>query len=313
MFQLTFLLISALAMSQTVVAAGNSTSSLPTGSTDSAVESRTTLGDSLKNKKFDDNQDITDAKLKADSGSLSRYSLKFNLSYAGAPIGDLNNPMQPNPDGSAGVYETNISGSIGARYRIDKQSTLGMGTGINALTPFQGVKRYDMKNPFVSYDISSKLGSVQVRNSVTLSAVTNPIYRGWGEYGGIGYDNSLVYNLGTSAFATVLDTSISYYLFERGYDKKDKNAERYKLSFYPAVKYNFNDQINFNSSLAISYGNPRSTNDHTVLTNKILSQRLALGYGYSHDIYISPYLNFYPGQMTLDSTTINFSTTFSVL
>ena len=277
------------------------------------TESRTSINDSSKNEKLEDNAEITDAKLKADSGSLSKYSLKFNLSYSGAPIGDLNNPMQPNPDGSIGVFETSLSGSVSGRYRIDKKSTIGGGTGVSALTPLQGVKRYDVKNPFISYDLSTKINDVQIRNALTLSAVTNIVYRNVGEYAGIGYDNSLVYNLGVTPVALALDTSLNYYLFERGYVTKDKNTERYKISFFPAVKYNFSDRFNLNTSLAIAFANPRYTEDNTVLLNKVISQRLAVGYGYSHDIYFSPYLNFYPGQLALDSTTINFTTTFSVL
>lgn len=309
MLQSTFVFVAAFSFLTLAQAAGSSSVKAPADMT----ESRTTLSDSLKNSKSEDNLDITDAKLKADSGSLSKYSLKFNFSYAGAPIGDLNNPMQPNPDGSVGVFETNIGGSISARYRINKLSTVGAGTGVTALTPFQGVKRYDVKNPFISYDITSKLADIQIRNSVSYSAVTNPVYRNLGEYGGILLDNSVVYNIGVSPFAVALDTNLSYYLFERGYDKKDKNAQRYSLAFYPAVKYNFNDNLNINTSLNVGFWNPRTTENQIVLMNKVLSQRLAVGYGYSHDIYFSPYLNFYPGQFAWDSTTINFSTTFSVL
>lgn len=309
MLQLSLVLVSACTLFSLSQAGASSTINSGT----SPTESRTTLGDSLKDKKFEDNQEITDAKLKADSGSLSRYSLKFVFSYAGAPVGDLNNPMQPNPDGSVGVYETNIGGSVSGRFRINKASTIGIGTGVTALTPFQGVKRYDVKNPFISYDITSKLAQLQIRNSISYSAVTNVIYRNLGEYGGLIYDNSLVYNLGLSAFAIALDSNLSYYLFERGYDKKDKNAQRYSVAFYPAIKYNLNDQFNVNTSLNIGFWNPRNSEDHTILMNKVLSQRLAVGYGYSHDIYFSPYLNFYPSQFGWDSTTINFSTTFSVL
>lgn len=279
-------------------------------------ESTTKIGEVLKNKKFDDDKDITDSKLKADSGSLSRYSLKFSLSYFGPPVGDLSNEMQPNPDGSVGTYETALGGSIGFRYRFDAKSALSLGTGVNAVTPIQGVKRYDVKNPFLSYDRNARLGEVQMRNSFGVTAVTNPAFRDIGEYAGLNYDNSLVYNIGTSGFAVGLDTSLSYYLFERGIkenSKKEAAAGRYSLGFYPQVKYNFTDKFNTYTSLAINFNNPRGTEDHTVLWNRTLSQRLGFGYAFSRDIYFAPYFNFYPKSFTADSTTVNFSTTFSIL
>ncbi|MEK2644284.1 hypothetical protein [Bdellovibrio sp. BCCA] len=279
-------------------------------------QSTTTVGDVLKNKKFEEDKEITDSKLKADSGSLSRYSLKFSLSYFGPPVGDLSNEMQPNPDGSVGTYETALGGSIGFRYRFDTKSALSLGTGVNAVTPIQGVKRYDVKNPFLSYDRNARLGDVQMRNSFGVTAVTNPAYRDIGEYAGLNYDNSLVYNIGASGFAVGLDSSLSYYLFERGIkpkSRKEAAAGRYSLGFYPQVKYNFTDKFNAYTSLAINFNNPRGTEDHTVLWNRTLSQRLGFGYAFSRDIYFAPYFNFYPKSFTADSTTVNLSTTFSIL
>lgn len=274
----------------------------------------------LKNKKFEDDKEITDSKLKADSGSLSRYSLKFSLSYYGPPVGDLSNEMQPNPDGSVGTYETALGGSIGFRYRIDSKSAVSLGTGVNAVTPVQGVKRYDVKNPFLSYDRNARIDNVQMRNSFGVTAVTNPAYRDIGEYAGLNYDNSLVYNIGTSGFAVGVDTSLSYYLFERGIKegnsrdaKKEAAAGRYSLGFYPQIKYNFTDKFNTYTSLAINFNNPRGTEDHTVLWNRTLSQRVGFGYAFTRDIYFAPYFNFYPKSFTADSTTVNFSTTFSIL
>ncbi len=280
---------------------------------DSTNESHTTLNDVLKNKKFDDNTEITDAKLKADSGSLSRYSLKFSLAYAGPAVTDLNNPSQPNPDPIPCVCETSLSGSVSTRYRIDSKNTIGVGTGVSALTPLQGVKRYDVKNPFISYDSSSKIQDVQVRNSVSVSAVTNVVYRNLGETSGIGFDNSLVYDIGLSRFAIGLDTSLSYYLFERGYVASDRGTTRYTLSLYPMTKYNFSDRFNVSTSLAMGFYNPRLSNDSSILKNKTLSQRLGVGYAFTREIYLSPFLNFFPGQFNTDTTTINFSTSFSVL
>ncbi|WP_413944023.1 hypothetical protein [Bdellovibrio sp. HCB-162] len=314
------LLIAALVcVTSSAYAQTSSTTLSTTTSTTSDVatqQSTTTVGDVLKNKKFEEDKEITDSKLKADSGSLSRYSLKFSLSYFGPPVGDLSNEMQPNPDGSVGTYETALGGSIGFRYRFDAKSALSLGTGVNAVTPIQGVKRYDVKNPFLSYDRNARLGNVQMRNSFGVTAVTNPAYRDIGEYAGLNYDNSLVYNIGASGFAVGLDSSLSYYLFERGIkpkSRKEAAAGRYSLGFYPQVKYNFTDKFNAYTSLAINFNNPRGTEDHTVLWNRTLSQRLGFGYAFSRDIYFAPYFNFYPKSFTADSTTVNLSTTFSIL
>lgn len=292
--------------------------SLPAATSGTAVASSETTSvlkveQVLQNKKFEDDKNITDSKLKAESGSLSRYSLKFALSYYGPPIGDLSNEKQPNPDGSIGNNDTSLSGSIGGRYRFDSRSAVSVGTGISSLTPFHGSKRTDVKTPFISYDLNSRLQNVQMRNSYGLSVTTVKEYLDVGQYGTLSYDNNLVYNLGNSGFAVGLDTGLSVFLYNRDYEKADRTAGRYFVGFYPQMKYNFTDKLSAYTSLAIGFTNPRALDDEWAMLNRTMTGRLGAGYAFTRDIYFSTFLNFYPKELKTDSTTVSFSTVFSIL
>lgn len=267
----------------------------------------------VKNRKFEEDKEITDSRLKADSGSLSRYSLKFALSYFGPPIGDMTNKYQPNPDGSLGVYSTSLGGSISGRYRIDSKSAISVGTGVSALTPFHGVERIDVKTPFISYDKNSRLGSFQMRNSYGFSVTTVPNFRDVGQYSSLSYDNSLIYNFGTSGLAAGLDTGANVFLYERDYIKKDGKASRWVIGFYPQIKYNINDKTNIYTSVAMNFWNPRFRSSEADLWNKTITGRLGMGTAFSRDIYFAPYLNFYPDNPRAETTTVSFSTIFSIL
>ncbi len=267
----------------------------------------------VKNKKFEEDKEITDSRLKADSGSLSRYSLKFSLSYFGPPIGDVANKYQPNPDGSLGVYSTSLGGSISGRYRMDSKSAISVGTGVSALTPFHGVERIDVKTPFISYDRNSRIGNVQMRNSYGASVTTVPNFRDVGQYASLSYDNSLIYNFGTSGFAAGLDTGANVFLYERDYVKKDGKASRWVVGFYPQVKYNINDKTNIYTSVAMNFWNPRFRSSEADLWNKTITGRLGMGMAFTRDIYFAPYLNFYPDNPRTETTTVSFSTIFSIL
>ncbi|MGZ3772784.1 MAG: hypothetical protein ACXVCY_07950 [Pseudobdellovibrionaceae bacterium] len=292
-----------------------SSSALSTSSSLSSTvvpESSLKLDSVLSNKKFEDDKDITDSKLKADSGSLSRYSLKFSLSYYGPPVGDLSNKKQPNPDGSIGVYDTSLGGAISGRYRLDSKSAISLGTGVSVLTPFHGAERTDVKTPFVSYDRNSRWGNWQGRNSYGVSVTTIPNYRTVGQVGTLSYDNAFVYNFGTSGFAAEWDTSLSYFLYERDYIRKDGKASTYYVSFYPQLKYNISDKLNVYTSYAINFWNPRYATEDVIL-NKVLSGRLGMGWAITRDVYFAPYLNFFPEKLAADTTTVSFSTIFSIL
>lgn len=264
-------------------------------------------------EKFQENVEITDTKLKAESGSLSRYSLSFNLSYYGPTIGDLEAKDQPNPDGSVGTYETSLGGSLSGRYRFSPRSSINAGTGVKAIHPFHGMERFDMNNPFINFNLSDRSGEIQMKNSFGFSAITVPNYTKIGETASLNYDLGMVYNLGSSRVAVGLDASISYFFYNRGYQSKDGKAARYNLSVYPNLKYNATDKLNINTSVNLSSWNPRSRDEQSVLLNRTISQRLGVGYAFTRDIYFSPYLNFFPDNLSQDGTTLNVSTIFSIL
>ena len=298
----------AFAESSTVSQSESTSASAPEGS------SRITLPQvKLENKKFEENTDITDAKLKADAGSLSKFSLKFNLSYYGPTLGDLSAKDQPNPDGTIGTYETSLGGAMGARYRLDPKTSVSMGTGIKAIHPLHGMERFDVQTPYVSYDKAKRIFDFQTRSSVGASLTTIPNYKNVGQVGAFTYDFSSVYDLGISRVALGLDASFSIFLYNREYRLTDKSASRGAVQLFPTLKYNFSDRLSANTSTALSWLAPRSVSNETVLWNKTISQRLGLGYAFSRDVFIFPYLTLFPTKLAFDTTTMNVSTVFSIL
>lgn len=281
----------------------------------SSGESTAKLRDVLKNKKYEEDHLITDSKLRADEGSFSKYSLKFNLSYYGPTVGDLGAADQPNPDKSNSPKETALGGSLGGRYRMDSTHTISAGSGLKAVHPFHGMERVDLNTPYMSYDISSRWHGIQMRNSPGASYVTVPNYTSTGEFASLDYNFSAVFDLGISKWALGNDVSLGYYLYNRDYQTADKKAVRFSVSTSPFLKYNFTDKFSMNTSIGLAWYNPRQLErkDAPVLYNNSVTQRLGLAYAFTRDIYFTPYLSFFPGKLATDLTTLNFSTIFSVL
>lgn len=279
--------------------------------------STTTGGSLLQNKKFQDSLTLTDAKLRADAGSLSQLSMKASLSYFGPTFGDISASEQPNPDGSVGNYSQALKGSLSARWRLTPDSTVSAGTGVSMIKPFHGWDRTDVSNPFVSYDFSDRFGRLQMRNSPGFTYSTVPNYTNIGQLGGVSWDNSFVYGVG-GGLALSFDTSLNYWIFTRNYRRGptraggDGNASLYSLSWYPGLKYNFSDKFNVNGSAGFQLANPRSEAEN-VLWNKTVSLRLGVGYGFTRDIYFAPYIQTFVTKLAFDTTTINVAGVFSVL
>jgi len=274
------------------------------------------LPEVLHDKKFEANSEITDPKLRADSGSLSRYSVKLNVNYQGPTINDFSNTDQPNPDHLLGAHKVYMGGSIATRYRIDRDSAMNFGTGLKALTPFSSVNRVDVADPYLSYDVTKKLGGFQTRISPGVKIITAPENRNAGEYGAPGVEEGVVYNLGMSRWALSMDGSENYNLYNRDYrpkTKSDRNASQADLSFYPGVKYLLSDNLNIATSVAVGFYNPREANNLATLQRKTIGERLGIGWAIKRDIYLYPYVTFYPTALEVNTTSFNFSTIISVL
>lgn len=255
---------------------------------------------------------VTDVRLRAEAGSRSKYSLKFSLSYYGPPVGDLSNERQPNPDGSIGNYQTSLGGSLSARYRFDSQRALSLGTGLSAITPFHGVKRFDVRTPYVSYDRTFRYEAWQFRYSPGLSWTTIPEYRDVGQVAGVSFDASVLRDL-NHRLSLSLDSSLSSFVYEREYEARDGRAGRYHLGFYPGAKLTLTDRLRLSTSVAVSFWNPRALTDASILWNRTVSQRLGAEFALRKDIFMAPYLNFFPENPDVRSTTVNVSTIFALL
>jgi hypothetical protein len=194
-----------------------------------------------------------------------------------------------------------------------------LGTGVKAVTPTYGINRLDVNNPYVSYDFTGKIGDVQMRNSPGISYVTIPEYRNSGESSALSWDQSLAYEISHSRVFATFDTSLGYYIYDRGYInapvKKggDGNAQRYSVTIYPGFKYRYSDQLSLATSLNISEWNPRAQDSSLVMWRSSVTQRFAVGWAIQHDIYLQPYIDVYPQALAFDTTTINISTIFSIL
>lgn len=288
---------------------------------ESTAATKSKLSEALSNKKFEDDTQITDAKLKAENGSLSKYSLKFNLGYSGPPTSNLDSSFQPNPDTNKKPADVNLSGSLGAKFRFSSDQTFSAGTGVSAIDPMHGVSRYDTNDPFIAYSLLSRVNGMQMSHYFKTAYVTTPRYTSLGENGSVSYDNWLVYDLGKSPFALEFDTGFGYYFYNRGpyltgkakVDKYELRATRYSVTFIPILKYRLSGKLNLETSVSFSYLNYRTTEDHTLWNQSMSTQRLGIGYAISRDIYINPYISFYPDQFSPEYTSLNISTSFSLL
>lgn len=263
--------------------------------------------------KFIENVEITDPKLRADGGSLSKYGLKFNLTYNGPTLGNLEEKDQPNLDGTVGSYQTAIAGAFGFRYRYNSKTSLGISTGVRLIYPFHGMGRTDLSNPSITADYSFKRLGIQMKSTTGYVVRTVPDFTRVGQIGMIYENLNLVYDFGLSPYAIGLDLAMGVFFYDRGYEASDRKTARHSLELAPNFKYRFNDRWIALTSLSFYYWNQRKETDYLKLSSKIVYQKMGFSYNYSRDIYINPHLQFTPDRFAWDRTSLNVSAIFSVI
>ena len=313
-----------LTLNQGVFAEESSTAA-PSSSTES-------LKGVFKNKQFEDTKTLTDPALKTSDGSLSRYSFKGSMSYSGPTLSNLSAQNQPNPDGTNGNYAQRISGSVTANYRFTSTTSMSGGTGLTDNYPFGGNPNVTTNNPFIAYNMADRWGNLQMRNSPEAIYTTDPTYLNPGEVGGLKWYNGFVYSFEQSSWSVSMDTTAYLWIFGRAYntapkskggDAKYATLQSYVLNWKPGAKYNFTDRLVAYSTINLEVYNPRNgTGDNNVIWHRAVGTSLGVGYAHNRDIYFSPYITTYPWagagnnqdpNFSDTETTINFSTTFSLL
>lgn len=276
-------------------------------------------------KKFEENRQITDAELKSRAGSLSRISLKATLNYSGPTLDDLSATNQPNPDNTVSATAVGPSGSIGARLRLDSSTSISVNAGVTGQYLFtRKPSTLDFKNPFITYDKSFKIGGVQVVASPGLTWVTSNVYRQVGQLAGIDSKIYAAYDLGDSPFSVGTSVSASYYFFDRDYApdqvtksgrviKRDGRVGRISATLAPNIKYKLSSKFSINTSWGFQFLNPRYYDSALKFNSRLVNQWLGVGYAITRDIYINPYIQFYPTDFSWRTTTMNLNTVFSVL
>jgi hypothetical protein len=271
-------------------------------------------------KKFHDTNVITDAKLKADAGSFTRFSLKANLSYYGPPVSDLGAKDQPNPDQVVTSTKTAVAGTVGARVRFDPTTTMSFGSGLKQTYPFREEQKLAFTNPYLTYDKSLRLGDVQVVASPGVFYVNDEVLKAVGASWGAAARVSTAYNMGESKFAAGTDWIAVYNFFNRAYrpgagrgKRGDGKVQRATLLVSPSLKYNFTRKLSAISSLGFTFWNPRAAESRLQFRGRRVNSRLGLGYAITSAVYVNPYLQLYPTRFTWKTVTANISTAFSVL
>lgn len=314
-------------------------SALAQQTTQPAAQANTNTAKAADVKKVDEqrkdqSEEITNAKLRAEAGSKSKFSVKANLSYSG---GSVERPMaKKRPDyrsseSSTEQEVTSLGGSVALAYRATDKLTARFGTGLSMKTPFHntdkdisqnhfddsnedlaGEKVIDVSTPYLELSSAFRVGNLMLMPSATLSYYSKEYHRQTIKLdSNISVDATAVLDIEGSKFQPGITLGADNNFFQdskkEGFDKRPD----YSLGIYPFIEYAFNDMYSFRTLVGFTYTHQRSADVDTFIKDKVY-QSMGLGIAMTKEIYIYPNVQFIPDNIRSDLTNIGVSTTMSV-
>ena len=310
---------------------------------DKAAESKMNIDSAAKEAKKDkaaqaasgeENPDdlITNAKLRAESGSTSKYSINVSMDYNG---GSLQKPLGENrPNITEGAELTGYSGlegNINGKVNLTKTDSLFAGIGVRAVTPFasnvpEGAgDRFNASNPSVTYQKIGRIGGMQSIFSAGPTAFTAKDLRKVGYVANIGVQEALAYDFGGSRFTLGGYISVAGRNFDKSASSVCATTEEgdpiacgnfqpdYTAGLYPFMEYQISDNLSLRTVAGVAVFDHMRSEDRalTFVQNKMY-QSIGLGYSVTRDIYLYPNIQFIPEDIRNERTNVALSTIFNL-
>ncbi len=304
---------------------------MPTAPT--ANETAATVPADIKNgdlKSID--QEITNAKMRAELGANKKYSFQGALGYSG---GTVERPFsEVRPAIRNGLTSTPapaaISGTVSGKYKINANNSLSLNTGVKIITPFHGsyannkmenpvktsakkeVDRFAVADPSLSYTHARKIGDLQSISSVESSFYTSSfLVDDLGAIGSIDLSQTIAGDFsGWTAGAYV---GISKTFYKSDLTVAQKGAESL-VSMYmsPFAEYAFNDNYSFRTVMNYFSWDIAANGGQGSATAENPQQSMGLGMAITRDIYVYPNVQFMPFNVRSDLTNVALSTTINL-
>jgi len=264
---------------------------------------------------------ITNVKMRAETGSKSKYSLAFALGYNTGSIEKPFDDKRPNLSGAAGSTDfTSLTGSVSGKYTIDTRKSLFTGVGVRWITPTQTEKpagyngdKFDAANPYLRYQYLYRWLGVQASLGLTQTIHTETNLRRNGYLTGTSISQYNAYDFGGSPFSVGFIPYINVGFFDKNSAAAKATQSDYSFGVTPFIEYRVNDWINLRSdSNPLAFEHMRSSADANTYNRQRVIQTFSVGFAITRDIYISPGVLWIVADPRSDRTTTWVSMNFNI-
>lgn len=263
-------------------------------------------------------QVITNRRLRASEGSLSKWSVSTYWNYSGGSLSDPTDPERPNIVNGGNVQTLqSLYGEIGVKYRLTKLDSITASTGLFMTTPFhssidknsklkasfdENSRKLNVQDPFLKYTHLDSFWGIQSISTVQGKAITNNQLANHRFRSELMLSQNFMKDVGKTGFS--YGAALIGYFYDFRDSVKNEALTDKLIGIYPQAEYVINDTYNLRTVFGWQvYENLRGQPSDTYNKRKVY-QSVGLGISVTRDIFLYPNIQFIPSNMRTDVTNI---------
>lgn len=261
---------------------------------------------------------ITNRRLRATEGSLSKWSISTFWNYQGGSLNDPTEPERPNIVNGGNVLTLqSLSGEVGVKYRLTKLDSLTFSTGLFMTTPFhssiddnsslkqgfdENSRKLNVQDPFLKYSHLDKIWGIQSISTVQGKLITNNQLADRRFRSELMISQNLMKDVGQTGFS--YGAAFIGYFYDFRDSVKLAGLTEQLVGIYPQAEYVINDTYNVRTVFGWQvYENVRGQPSDTYTKRKVY-QSVGLGISVTRDLFLYPNIQFIPSNIRDDVTNI---------
>ena len=297
-----------------------------------SAESTTTLENVAPNApekkagEADVDEVITNRKLRAETGSKSKYSFSTALGYNGGTVNNPGSDVRPNISSTAFVpLKPALSGTIGAKYKISALQSISADVGVRIYKPFHSDPKQNFRerttvaDPSVSYQVVYQAAGIQNVTSVGVGVTTDSQYREIGQVGSIALSQTAIYDFGGSRWSVGLAGEVGYVAFDKDKNELDaggtplgQSQSDYYVAAYPFAEVNITEKLNLRTVFRPFIFEHSKAKNFGEIDRAPYTQSVGVGISVTRDIYLYPNVQFAPLNLQADRTNVGMSLNLNI-
>lgn len=254
----------------------------------------------------DIDEEITNARLRASTGSKSKISIQTDMSYIGASIYSPFAKQRPDLSPGSDTEDVKLSGNISGKYRIGDSDAINVGSGMALLTPGYDGQRGQIENPYISYGRVFKSGNLQNVLSVSATNFTAERVKKQKRTFDVSLSHTVLGNLSqASKWQVGISSVIGTYVYSE-FNAENAGKLNSYLGLYPFAEYEFSDSYSFRTVYrGVTFYTTRD-NTANYLWDEA-TQSMGLGITITRDIYLYPNVQWVWRDIRADKTNVALS------